>query len=135
MKCKDCANFKRIGNADEDSLGICSRNDHWEMVSPDNELGCYTAEPDTKDEVEDGCKYVELKEKRSMIHLPENSVCVKVECDVYQDGKIVKVWKELGMSEVQTAFRLAEDNYIEDTDMFQLTESGERYLEGLIENE
>lgn len=76
-------------------------------------------------------KFVELKEKRSMVHLPENAVFVKLECDVYENGKIVKVCKELSMSEVQTAFRLAEDNYIENNDIFQLTDAGKKWLESL----
>jgi len=69
-------------------------------------------------------KYIELCEVRSMIYVPQNAVEIKMNCQVYQDGKLKSVVKTLNLQEIQKAIADAEKNYIEDDDMFYLTEKG-----------
>lgn len=69
-------------------------------------------------------KYIELCEVRSMIHIPQNAVEIKMNCEVYQDGELKSVIKTLNLQEIQKAIADAERNYIEDDDVFYLTEKG-----------
>ena len=78
---------------------------------------------------------MELTELRAMVYLPENSVEVEITATIYENGELVKVGKTLRLSEIQAAFRDAEENYIEDDDMFQITEKGREWLEGLERND
>ena len=71
---------------------------------------------------------IELNEKRAMIYLPENAVDITINCKVYEDGNIVEVSKQLKLSEIQSAFMDAEQNYIEDDDVFVLTDSEKQRL-------
>ena len=79
-------------------------------------------------------KEVELKEVRAMVYIPENSVEVTISAKVYKDGKLIEVEKVIDMQEVQKAVRDAEENYIGEDDMFQVTEKGLRWLKE-IEND
>lgn len=74
---------------------------------------------------------MELTELRAMVYLPENSVEVEINATIYNDGKLVKVGKTLKMSEIQLAFRDAEENYISDDDKFVVTEKGLEWLNEL----
>ena len=71
---------------------------------------------------------IELNEKRAMIYLPENAVDITINCKVYEDGNIVEVSKQLRLSEIQAAFIDADQNYIEDDDVFVLTDSEKQRL-------
>ena len=71
---------------------------------------------------------IELNEKRAMIYLPENAVDITINCKVYENEKIVEVSKQLRLSEIQAAFMDAEQNYIEDDDVFVLTDSEKQRL-------
>lgn len=74
---------------------------------------------------------VELMEHRAMIEIPENSVAVTITAKVYHDGEIINVGKELGISEIRSAFRKADDGYIDDNDTFVITDKGRAWLEEL----
>ena len=71
---------------------------------------------------------VELKEKRAMVYLPENSVDITITCKIYEDGKLITVEKCLRLSDIQAAFKDAEENYIGPDDKFQITEAGLEWL-------
>lgn len=72
---------------------------------------------------------IELMEHRAMIELPEDAVEAQIKVKVFHDGEIVDVVKTLKMSDLRTAFRKADDGYIDDEDTFVLTDKGMAYLE------
>lgn len=76
-------------------------------------------------------KYIELCEVRSMIYVPQNAVEIKMNCQVYQDGELKSVVKTLNLQEIQKAIADAEKNYIEDDDVFYLTEKGAALADNL----
>lgn len=77
-------------------------------------------------------KEIELKEEHAIIDLPAAALHVELIVDVYVDGAIRKVSKELDFEKVKKAFRDAED-YIGDEDVFVFTEKGKKYFESLEE--
>lgn len=77
-------------------------------------------------------KEIELNEAWAVIGLPENTVDAEVHCNVYMDGKIVHVRKPLDMKDVKLAFKKAEDGYIDDDDVFVLTEKGKAFVEEMM---
>ena len=74
---------------------------------------------------------VELMEHRAMICLPEDSVEVEINAKVFHDGEIVSVTKKMTMSDLRTAFKKADDGYIDDDDRFVLTEKGKAFFDEL----
>ena len=72
---------------------------------------------------------VELQEHRAMVYIPENAVSVTLNAKIFQNGKLMDVSKEMSMQEIQTAFRKADEGYIDDDDVFVLTDKGRQYLE------
>lgn len=79
--------------------------------------------PDDEEEM------IELQEHRAIVTLPENSVSVEIQAKVYQDGELVNVSKTLSMEDIRTAFRKADDGYIDEDDRFVITEKGLEWLE------
>ncbi len=80
---------------------------------------------------EEDAETVELMEHRAMVCLPEDSVEVQINCKVYKDGELIIVKKTMSMSDLRTAFKKADDGYIDDEDTFVLTDKGKAYLEEL----
>ena len=74
---------------------------------------------------------IELSEARAMVYIPENAIEIEINATIYEDGKLVKVGKTMGLKEIQKAFKDAEDNYSEDSDEFVITEKGKEYLNSL----
>ena len=74
---------------------------------------------------------IERKEHRAMIYLPENSIAVRIIATIYEDDEVHEVHKDLNLEDLRDAFRRADDGYMEDDDMFVLTEEGKAYLEEL----
>lgn len=72
---------------------------------------------------------IELTEHRAMVTMPENSVEVDIVAKIFHEGKIMEVHKIMSMEDIRTAFRKADDGYIDDDDEFVLTDKGLRYLE------
>lgn len=72
---------------------------------------------------------VMLNECRAMICLPEDSVELRVEAKVYHDGELITVQKILTMGDLREAFRKADEGYIDDDDVFVITEKGKKWLE------
>ena len=68
-------------------------------------------------------------EKRVMLYLPKDAIELKMEVKIYKDGAIKTATAIVSNSEIQKAFRLAEKNYIEDDDVFSITEEDKKYLE------
>lgn len=73
-------------------------------------------------------KFVELQEHRAMVHLPENAVEVTIQAKVFHNDGILSVKKEMKMEDIREAFRKADDGYIDDDDMFVITEKGREFL-------
>lgn len=80
-------------------------------------------------------KEIRVEEKRAMICLPENAVEVNIIATVYEDGKIEKISKRLNTNDIYKAFDDADKNYVEDTDIFQVTEEGLKWLEQIRSQE
>ena len=82
-------------------------------------------EPENKQEIE-------LANERAILEIPENCVSLTLNCTVFLDGKLQTlktVTRTLNMKELQEAVRKAINGYIDDDDMFYLTENGKAYLE------
>lgn len=67
-------------------------------------------------------EYIDLKEERAIIMLPEDSVEIEISATIYKDGELCYVSKRLNNKELYKAFCDAEENYIDPTDMFELVE-------------
>lgn len=76
-----------------------------------------------------GCEEIELMQHRAMVEMPEDAVEVTLSAKVYHNGELINVERVLSMSDIRTAFRKADDGYIDDDDRFVLTEKGMQWLE------
>jgi hypothetical protein len=72
---------------------------------------------------------VELTDKYIVLEIPEDTLALTITAQVYLNGELQTVEKQLGIREVRAAFKEAEKNYIPDDAVFQITEEGRRYLE------
>ena len=72
-----------------------------------------------------------LEEARAMIYIPKDSVEIELNATIYVDGEIIKVGRKLDMEECQKAIRDAALNYMEDDDVFVLTDKGRALFESL----
>ena len=78
---------------------------------------------------------IELSEKMAVIAIPENSVEITMRIKVFKGGgELETVERTLDMSAIRAAIQEAEDNYIPDDAVFQVTEKGMKYLEELNAN-
>lgn len=76
-------------------------------------------------------KEIELESGWAVISLPVESVEVNVEAKIFHDGEIVTVKNTMNLSDIRTAFKKADDGYIDEDDMFVLTESGKEHLDSI----
>ena len=67
---------------------------------------------------------IRLDEDYIVLSIPKNTVELRMLIQVYIDGTIVPVTKDLDMHEVREAFKKAADGYIDEDDEFVLTEKG-----------
>lgn len=74
-------------------------------------------------------EYIELMNHRAMIEIPENSVEVILHIKVYDSGEIKEVAAILDQEMIRDAFQKADNYYLEDDDMFVITDAGLKYLE------
>lgn len=75
---------------------------------------------------------IELQNHRAMIELPENTVALTLTAKVYHEGELVTVGKEYSISEIRAMFDKADKNYVEDDDLYTLTEEGKMYIDEMI---
>lgn len=78
---------------------------------------------------EDDTEMVELDEHRAMIYLPENAVEIEVKAKVCHEGEIIDASKKMTLEDIREAFRKADDGYIDDDDVFYITDKGKALLE------
>ena len=78
-------------------------------------------------------KTVELAESRAIVYLPEDAVSATITAKVWNGEDVVTVAKELTFQELRKAFDDADENYLEDTDEFVLTDFGKRSAEEMGE--
>ena len=78
---------------------------------------------------EDDTEMVEFDEHRAMIYLPENAVEIEVKAKVYHEGEIIDASKKMTLEDIRDAFRKADDGYIDDDDVFYITDKGKALLE------
>lgn len=72
---------------------------------------------------------VEIMEHRAMVTMPENAVEVEIRAKVFENGELIDVSKKLSMQELREAFRKADDGYIDDDDVFVLTDKGRAHID------
>lgn len=77
---------------------------------------------------EDALDEIELTNAHAVIDIPENSIEVEIRCKVYHDGEIMHVSRMMSMNDVREAINKGED-FIDDNDVFTLTEKGKAYLD------
>lgn len=77
---------------------------------------------------EDILDEIELTNAHAVIDIPENSIEVEIRCKVYHDGEIMYVSRMMSMNDVREAINKGED-FIDDNDVFTLTEKGQAYLD------
>lgn len=75
------------------------------------------------------CAEIELPRGYAMIELPLHSVEATITAKVWMDGEVQEVQKTMSMAEIQAAFKESEWIYIPQDAVFQLTETGKKYLE------
>lgn len=68
-------------------------------------------------------KGIELESTKIMLQVPVNAVEINVECVVYEDGKTQKVTKNLGLSDIRSAMKDAEGNYVYPDEEYYLSDS------------
>lgn len=74
-------------------------------------------------------EYVELDEHRAIMYLPVNAVKVDISATVFLNGELKKVSMSYGMEEIREMFRKADDGYIDEDDVFTLTDKGRQLSE------
>lgn len=72
---------------------------------------------------------IELTEHRAMVCFPEDAVEIEINAKVFHDSKLMEVRKVLSMQDIRESFKKADDGYIDDDDMFCITEKGLQWLE------
>ena len=75
--------------------------------------------------------FIELKNHRAIVEIPENSVEVIMHIKVFVDGEIKEVAAVFDQEMIRKAFQKADDGYIDEEDRFMITEKGLQYLEEL----
>ena len=72
---------------------------------------------------------ISLQNHRAMVEMPEDAVEVILNAKVYHNGQLIDVSRKLTMDDIRTAFRKADDGYIDDEDQFVLTDKGRAWLD------
>lgn len=80
-------------------------------------------------------KEIFIEERWAVIGLPENAVRVNMNVEIYEDGQIEKIGKELGMEDIRQAFKRADEGYADEDYTWVLTEKGIEYLKSLEEDD
>ena len=78
---------------------------------------------------------VKVQETRAMVYIPENSIELEITATIYVNGEVQKVAKVLNLQETRKAIEDADENYIEDDDVFTLTDYGKKYADRLLEKD
>lgn len=78
---------------------------------------------------DDGREYVDLDEHRAVLGLPSNAVEVEINAKVFHDGALIDVTKIMTLDDLRTAFRKADDGYIDEDDRFVITQKGLDWIE------
>ena len=74
---------------------------------------------------------IEIIEDRAMLYIPHNALEGELSFKIYLDGEIRTVVKTLNQDELREAVRKAEEGYIDEDDVFMLTEKGKQLAEQL----
>ena len=72
---------------------------------------------------------IEMMEHWAVIGLPPNAVEVDIRVTVFENGELLDVSKKLNIDDIRTAFKKAEEGYIDDDDVFVMTDKGREWLE------
>ena len=78
---------------------------------------------------EEDQEMIELLNHRAMVEMPQDAVEVRLNAKVYHNGQLIDVSRKLTMDDIRTAFRKADDGYIDDDDQFVLTDKGRAWLD------
>lgn len=70
-----------------------------------------------------------LENRFAVIELPIDSINVTIFVKVYNNDKIIDVTKIMSLEDIRDAFNKAERGYIDDDDVFTLTDEFRRQIE------
>ena len=76
---------------------------------------------------------IELPQEYIVLAIPDSTVEVTINANVYYDGEIHKVTRVMDFNEVRDAIKEAQDGYIPSDAIFSLTPLGEKRLNELQE--
>ena len=71
---------------------------------------------------------IRLDEDFIVLTIPRNTIELRMLMQVYIDGTVVPVTKDMDMHEVREAFKKAADGYIDEDDEFVLTDEAKKML-------
>lgn len=82
-------------------------------------------------ELNDKPKEIELMDDRAMFYVPHNALEATLTFKIYLNGEVQTVYRNLTQDELQEAVRKAAEGYIDEDDVFTLTDEGRAYAEQL----
>ena len=77
---------------------------------------------------------IELCEDYAVIMLPENSVEVRLEVKVFENGELMTVQKTMDFGDIRQAFKMGEEDLFPSDAVYQLTDRGRELKDWLEEN-
>lgn len=80
-----------------------------------------------------GTTSIELEQEFIVIAIPATTVKLSIEAEVYDNGKVIQVGRDMDFGEVRAAISEARACYIPSDTVFTLTDVGREYLEKLKE--
>lgn len=84
--------------------------------------------------IEKDKEMIEIMEDWAVIGLPPHAIEVNIRVKVYENGELFNVEKKLNLDDIREAFQKAKDGYIDDDDVFVLTEKGKAWAEKYLDN-
>ena len=79
--------------------------------------------------MEDAREVLELPSSYAVVSIPDDTVELTIRASILRDGGIQVVERRLSTKEVWDAFREAENGYIPEDAVFEITDKGRRWLE------
>ena len=67
--------------------------------------------------------------KKIMVQIPENSIEVYIQAKFYEKGKLIEVYNTMDIDMIRERFQDAEENYLDPSEVFVLTEDGLQLLD------
>lgn len=76
---------------------------------------------------------VNLEQEFIVLAIPATTTKLKIDAEVYHDGQLIEVTKDMDFGEIRAAIKEAQECYIPSDTVFALTDVGRAQLEKLKE--